>query len=58
MLDNCSQGCLVNSSLVKNLRIRGHKTSFSVKILTGERIHTFFVVDGLKVSRTLGLDVE
>ena len=43
---------------MKNLRIRGHKTSFSVKILTGERIHTFFVVDGLKVSRTLGLDVE
>ena len=58
MLDNCSQGCFVNSSLVKNLRIKGHKTSVSVKTLTGERIHTSFAVDGLKVSRTSGLDAE
>ena len=58
MLDNCSQGCFVNSSLVKNLRIKGRKTSVSVKTLTGERIHTSFAVDGLKVSRTSGLDVE
>ena len=58
MLDNCSQGCFVNSSLVKNLRIKGHKTSVSVKTLTGERINTSFAVDGLKVSRTSGLDAE
>ena len=58
MLDNCSQGCFVNSSLVKNLRIKGHKTSVSVKTLTGERIHTSFAVDRLKVSRTSGLDAE
>ena len=52
MLDNCSQGFFVNSSLVKNLRIKGHKTSVSVKTLTGERIHTSFAIDGLKVTRT------
>ena len=57
MLDNCSQGCFVNSSLVKNLRIKGHKP-VSVKTLTGERINTSFAVDGLKVSRTSGLDAE
>ena len=39
MHDNCSQGCFVNSSLAKNLRIKGHKTSVSVKTLTGEKIH-------------------
>ena len=27
MLDNCSQGSFVKSSLVKNLRIKGYKTS-------------------------------
>ena len=58
MLHNCSQGCFVNSSLVKNLRIKGHKTSVSVKTLTGERINTSFAVDGLKASRTSGLDAE
>ena len=58
MLDNCSQGCFVNFSLVKNLRIKGRKTSVSVKTLTGERIHISFAVDGLKVSRTSGLDFE
>ena len=58
MLDNCSQGCFVNSSLVKNLRIKRHKTSVSVKTNTGKRINTSFAVDGLKVSRTSGLDAE
>ena len=58
MLDNCSQGCFDNSSLVKNLKIKGHKTSLSVKTLTGERIHTSFAVDGLNVSRNSRLDAE
>ena len=58
MLDNCSPGCFINSNLVKNLRIKGNKTSVSVKTLTGERTHTSFAVDGLKVSRTSGLDAE
>ena len=58
MLDNCSQGCFVNSSLVKNLRIKRHKTSVSVKANTGKRINTSFAVDGLKVSRTSGLDAD
>ena len=58
MPDNCSQGCFVISSLVKNLRIKGCKTSVSVKTLTGERIHTSFAVGGLKVTRTSGLDAE
>ena len=58
MLNNCSQRCFVNSSLVKNLRIKGHKTSVSVKTLTGERINTSFAFEGLKVSRISGLDAE
>ena len=58
MLDNCSQGCFVKSNLVKNLRLKRHKTSVSVKTLTGEKTHTSFAVDRLKVSRTSGLDAE
>ena len=58
MLHDCSQGCFVKSNLAKNLRIKGHKTSISVKTLIGEKIHTSFSVDGLKVSRTSGLDPE
>ena len=58
MLDNCSQQCFVKSSFVKNLRIKGHKTSVSVKTLTQEKTHTSFAVDRLKVSRTSSLDAE
>ena len=58
MLDNCSQGCFVKSSLMKNLRIKGHKTYVSVTTLNGEKTHTSFAVDELKVSRTSGLDAE
>ena len=57
MLDNCSQGCFVNFSLVKNFRIKGYKTSVSVKTLTGGKA-TSFAVEVLKVSRTSGLDDE
>ena len=58
MLDNFCEGCFVNSILLENLRIMGHKTSVSEKTLTGERIHTSFAVDGLKVNRTSGLDAD
>ena len=44
MLDNCSQGCFVKSSLVKNLRIKGHKTSVSVKTLTREKKHNLLLL--------------
>ena len=43
---------------MKNLRIKDQKTSVSAKTLSGERIHTSFAVDGLKVSRTSALDAE
>ena len=43
---------------MRNLRIKSHKTPVSMKTFTGERIHTSFAVDGLKVSRTSGLDAE
>ena len=49
MLDNCIQGCFVKSSFVKNLKIKRHKTSVSVKTFIGEKTHTSFAVDGLKV---------
>ena len=42
----------------QSLRIKGHKTSVSVKSVTGEMIHIFFAVDGLKVIRTLRLDAK
>ena len=58
MLDNCSQGCFIKSSLVKNLKIQGNKTSVSVKTLTGEETHSSFAIDGLKVSRSSGLSAE
>ena len=58
MLDNCSQGCFVNSSLVKTLIIKSYKNSVSVKTLTGKRIHISFAVDGLVVSKTSWLDAE
>ena len=54
IFDNCSEGCFVNSSFVKNLRIKGHKTSVSVKTLTGGRMHTSFATDGLKVAELQG----
>ena len=44
MLDNCSQGCFVKFSHVKNLRIKGQKASVSVK--TGEETHIFCCFDG------------
>ena len=37
---------------------KGHKAFVSVKTFTGEKTHTSFAVDGLKVSRTSGLDVD
>ena len=58
MFHNCSQVCFVKSSLGKNLRIQGRKTSVGVETLTGETTHTSFAVDGFKVSRTSGVDAE
>ena len=43
---------------VLKIKIKGHKTSLSVKTLTGERIHTSFAVGGLNVSRNSRLDAE
>ena len=43
---------------MKNLTIKGHKTSASVKTLIGERINTSFAVGRVKVSRISGLDAE
>ena len=43
---------------MKNLKIKDYKISVRVKTLTGEKTHTSFAVDWLKVSRTLGLDAE
>ena len=37
---------------------KGHKAFVSVKTFTGEKTHTSSAVDGLKVSRTSGLDVD
>ena len=44
--------------LVNNLRIKGHKTSVSVKTLTGKKAHNPLAVDGLKVRRVSGLDAK
>ena len=58
MLDNCSQGCFVKASLMKTLRIGDHKTSITVKTLTGEENHTTFALEGLRVCIQLGLNQE
>ena len=58
ILDICSLGCFVKSSLVKNLRTKCHKTSVSVETLTREKMHISFAVDVLKATRTSGLDAE
>ena len=50
MLDNCSRKYFVKSSFVKKLRIKGHKTSVSVKTLTGEKSHS----DDVKVELLIG----
>ena len=42
---------------MKNLGKKDHKTSVSVKTLTGEETHTY-AVDRMQVSRTSGLDAE
>ena len=56
MLDNCSQGCFVKASLMKTLRIGDHKTSITVKTLTGEENHTTFALEGLRVCIQLSLN--
>ena len=58
MLDNYIQGCFLKSSRKKNFGLKGHKTSVSVKTLTGEKTNTSFAVDRLKISRTSGLNAE
>ena len=55
MLDNYIQGYFLKSILKKNFGIKGHKTSVSVRTLTGEKT---FAVDRLKVSRKSGLNAE
>ena len=43
---------------MKNLGKKDHKTSVSVKTLTGEETYTSLAVDRMQVSRTSGLDAE
>ena len=58
MLDNCSQGCFVKASLMKNQQIRSQKTSIRVKTLTGEDNHITLALEVLRVCSQLGLNQE
>lgn len=56
MLDKCSEGYFVKLSFVRKRVI---KTLLLLnKTLTGEETHISFAVDGLKVSKTSGLDAK
>ena len=49
MLDNCSQGCFVKDSIIKNLGADGRKTEITIKALNGEQKMKSTVMSGLKV---------
>ena len=50
MLDNCSQDSFIHENLVKEIGVRGMKTTLNLKTLHGERIENTMVVEGIKVT--------
>ena len=49
VLDNCSQGCFVKDSIIKNLGADGRKTEITIKALNGEQKVKLAMMSGLKV---------
>ena len=49
MLDNCSQGSFVHEAVLKQLGVRGPKTTRSLKTLHGERSENTSAIAGMQV---------
>ena len=52
MLDNCSQGSLIQEALVKKMQTSGRKTTLNLKILNSERSESTTAIEGLQVARS------
>ena len=50
MLDTCSQGTFITTSLMKQLNISGIQTFINIKMLTGHQKESLYIVEGLSVS--------
>ena len=48
MLDNCSQVCLYQEALVKNMQTSGRKETLNLKTLNSEISETTIAIDGLQ----------
>ena len=51
MLDNCSQVCLYQEALVKNMQTSGRKETLNLKTLNSEISETTIAIDGLQFPR-------
>ena len=52
MLDNCSQGSLIQEAIVKKTQTSGKKTTLNLKILNSERSESTTAIEGLEVARS------
>ena len=50
VLDNFSQGSFIHENLVKEIGVRGMKTTLNLKTLHGERTENTMTLDGIKVT--------
>ena len=50
MLDNCCQGSFIHENLVKEIGVRGMKTTLNLKTLHRERTENTMIVEGTKVT--------
>ena len=49
LLDSCNQGTFILETLIKNLGVKGQRTSITIKTLSGEVTNKAMVVKGLRV---------
>ena len=52
MLDTCSQGTFITTSLMEQLNISGIQTFINIKMLIGHQKESSDIVEGLSVSKT------
>ena len=51
MLGTCSQGTIATESLMNQLDVNGIRTSSGIRNLIGHQKHSFYLLDGLSVSK-------
>ena len=56
MLDNCSQGSFAHEAILKQLGVKGTKTTLSLNTLRGERSENSSAIAGMQVKRIIGDD--